>query len=156
MDSCDICGKGSEEMYYVIVEGAHMTVCEKCSRGNVIVGKVETQAQYKQKYYADSGMGNGDEVTENYGIVIRSAREKIGLTLEQFGLKINEKESSLRRVEEGKMLPTVELTAKLEKELGIKLTAPSEKPEGKVSISKDEPITLWDAAYKKESKNKGE
>lgn len=150
MDYCDMCGKQSGEMYSVIVEGAHMIACERCSKGNTILSKIEPILNFGTQKLSKSN--NETEVVEDFGAIIKNAREKSGLTLEQFGLKINEKESTLRRVEEGKGLPTDQLAAKLEHALGIKLIVPAEKT-GAVHLSKDEPITLWDAAYKKEKKN---
>lgn len=158
MDSCDVCGKQSPELYSVLLEGARMIVCEKCSKGNKIIAKIETASSGNSKFNASRQKDDEVEVVEDYGDIIRKARTSTGLTLDQFALKINERASGLRRVEEGRTLPTVQLTAKLEQELGIKLTAPAEKTSKTPGPSKDEPITLWDAAYKKDKKqdNKGE
>ncbi len=152
MDSCDVCGKQSSDMYSVLLEGARMIVCEKCSRGNKIIAKIESGQGSSTKSHVGRQKEDEVEVVEDYGDIIRKARESTGLNIDQFAMKINERASGLRRVEEGRTLPTVQLTEKLEKELGIKLTAPAEKSQKSAVISKDEPITLWDAAYKKEKK----
>ncbi len=158
MDSCDVCGKQSPDMYSVLLEGARMIVCEKCSRGNKVIAKIESGPGNNAKSFGGRQKDDEIEVVEDYGDIIRKARESTGLTLDQFALKINERASGLRRVEESRTLPTVQLTEKLEKELGIKLTAPTEKMQKSAGLSKDEPITLWDAAYKKDKKQdkKGE
>ena len=61
------------------------------------------------------------EVTEDYASKIRVAREKLGLSHEDLGKKINEKASLLRHMETGKMAPNNQLANKLEHVLRIKL-----------------------------------
>ena len=52
---------------------------------------------------------------------IKVAREKLALTHEELGKKINEKASVLRNLEAGKMAPNNQLASKLEHMLKIKL-----------------------------------
>jgi len=82
---------------------------------------------------------------ENYGEIIRRAREERGMTPEQLAKKLNEKESVIRRVEEGKLRPPEPLINKLEKELEIKIRA--SPPPSPVSPKADNGgITLKDVA----------
>jgi len=64
------------------------------------------------------------EVVPDYATKIRSAREKLGLTVEDLGKKINEKASVLRHVETGKVAPTNQLANKLERVLKITVMVP--------------------------------
>ena len=64
------------------------------------------------------------EMVESYHQKIRQAREKLGLSHEDLGKKINEKASVLRKLETGKMAPNNLLVTKLEHVLKIKLLAP--------------------------------
>jgi putative transcription factor len=64
------------------------------------------------------------EVVEGYDSKIRQAREKIGISHEELGKKINEKASVLRKIETGKMTPNNMLVTKLEHALKIKLLVP--------------------------------
>ena len=49
------------------------------------------------------------ELTQDYANKIRVAREKLALTHEELGKKINEKASVLRNLEAGKMEPNNQL-----------------------------------------------
>jgi putative transcription factor len=64
------------------------------------------------------------EIVEDYAQKIRSAREKMGLSHEDLGKKINEKASLLRHIETGKATPNNSLAARLEHVLKIKLMVP--------------------------------
>jgi len=64
------------------------------------------------------------EVIEDYAAKIRGAREKLGLSHEDLGKKINEKASLLRHIETGKVAPNNHLAGKLEHVLKIKLMVP--------------------------------
>ena len=61
------------------------------------------------------------EIIENYGLKIKNARRKIGLSHEDIGRKIGEKVSLIKKIEREKMVPNNELAAKLEHLLRIKL-----------------------------------
>lgn len=64
------------------------------------------------------------ELVEGYGLILRQAREKIGITQEELGKKVNEKPSTLRLVERGSLRPSDSLTRKLEHYLKIDLLDP--------------------------------
>jgi putative transcription factor len=61
------------------------------------------------------------EIVEDYATVIRVAREKQGLTLEDLGKKVAERASLLRHVEAGKVAPNNQLANRLEHVLKITL-----------------------------------
>jgi len=60
-------------------------------------------------------------LVSNYNVLIRQARENMGLTQADLAKLIGEKESIVRRLESGRMVPTLELAKKLEKVLKVKL-----------------------------------
>ncbi len=66
------------------------------------------------------------EVVENYAELVRRARQSIGITREELARIAGVKESIIRRIEEGQLMPDVELARKLEKVLRIKLLVPAE------------------------------
>ena len=85
-------------------------------------------------------------MTENYHTKIRQAREKLGLSHEELGKKINEKASVLRKLETGKMTPNNILVTKLEHVLKIKLLVPisEEKIPQQTPKSPNRELTLGD------------
>jgi len=66
------------------------------------------------------------EIVEDYTIKIRKVRQSLGLNQDQFAQKLNEKPSLLRRIETGKVKPSIKLAKKIEKVYGIKLITTSE------------------------------
>ncbi len=85
------------------------------------------------------------EVVENYAEIVRRARENLGLTREELAKLIGVKESIIRRIEEGQLMPDVELARKLEKVLRVKLLTPVvETPEIPISRGGRSELTLGD------------
>lgn len=157
MEECEICGRPTDTLYVVELEGARVMVCESCSKGKALIGKIDLAhkgADRKEHYKLKSNKVEEEEVVDNYGTIIRKAREAMGLPLKVLAERINEKESTMLRVEEMKTLPSVTLTKKLEKELGIKLTSKETGEGAAVPMKKSGPITLGDAAFTKTKDHK--
>ena len=74
-------------------------------------------------FYVDTS--EESELIEEYNIVIRQARERLGITQDELGNKVNEKPSTIRLVERGSLRPSDSLTRKLEHFLRIDLMAPA-------------------------------
>ncbi len=171
MDFCEICGAPIRgKPYIVYIEGAKLKVCEKCAKkADSIIEKptapqpVKTQPARpfaSQPSHARSPSHNqglrprprpqppvpqDTILDENYGEIIRRAREERGMTPEQLAKKLNEKESVIRRVEEGKLRPPELLINKLEKELEVKIRA-SPPPSPVSPKANNDGITLKDVA----------
>ena len=92
------------------------------------------------------------EVVDNYGEIIKAAREFIGIPAKVLAERINEKLSTMVRVEKGEMLPEDRLVKKLEKALGIKLIAKSSIDAKTYSQQRPNSLTLGDAAKMDEDK----
>lgn len=86
------------------------------------------------------------EIAEDYALKIKLVREKLGLTHEELGKKINEKASVLRNLEAKKMAPNNQLASKLEHLLKIKLLVPisEEKVSQEIPKSANRDLTLGD------------
>ncbi len=86
-----------------------------------------------------------EEVVEEYHTKIRKAREKLGLSHEELGKRINEKASVIKNLETGKMAPNDMLVTKLEHALKIKLLTPiSEEKVPQSPKAPDRELTLGD------------
>lgn len=135
---CEVCGR---KIYgtpiHAVIEGAKLMVCAECSKHGKIIGEEEAELRQQQlkkslpatplvqkKKVAQTSVEITQEVVEGYHVKIRQAREKLGLSHEELGKKINEKASVLSKIETGKMTPDNVLAAKLEHALKIKLLVP--------------------------------
>lgn len=171
---CEVCGRKIRDApLRVIIEGAKLTVCTECSKH----GKSSWEEPFKPKVIPQNHPLPGQvvsagpiqikkrvmvakvdtsrEIVQDYADTIREARENLGLSHEDLGKRINEKESVLRKIETGKISPNDQLISKLEHTLKIKLLVPV--AEEKVSVPKvaNREFTLGDA-IKIGKKGKGE
>jgi len=157
---CEVCGhKIHDEPITAVIEGARLTVCVECAKHGKIIHQEEVafprQASTLKKPQAPitmvqkrpmvASVNITQEITEDYPNKIRVAREKMGLTHEELGKKINEKASVLRNLETGKMAPNNQLASKLEHMLKIKLLeAISEEKATALPKSASQEMTLGD------------
>ncbi len=154
MYECEICGRRTDTLYVVDVEGAQLSVCARCSTGRSVIDEIGTTEKVRgSKVVGRKPAEEEEELVQDYGMRIRKAREAMGIDIKVLGELINEKRSTLLRVEEEKMQPTASLTAKLEKALGIKLSERPEEAEGR-GFSSNTSITLGEAAAKPAKKGK--
>lgn len=152
MPECEICGRKVATVYEITLDGAQMLVCEKDAQGRDVLKTFgpEEQKQESAKNAPVAKESGPEEVVEGYGEKIRIAREALGLPLKVLAERINEKESTLNRVEKQETLPSEKTRQKLEKELGIKLLSKGNDEKRFVAAKKNEPVTLWDLAKKDE------
>ena len=135
---CEVCGrKIYGKPYKVMIEGAKLIVCSECSKHGKIVweeakpkktmSKTKTALpplKIQSKKPSVTTIDTTQEIIENFDLKIRQAREKLGLSQEELGKKINEKVSVLRKIETAKMKPDNMLATKIERVLKIKLLVP--------------------------------
>lgn len=158
---CEVCGrKIFGKPCRVVIEGAKLTVCNECSKHGTTVWEeappkfsvpkpkaVPQHSKIQGKKPPEMGTKAPLELIENFDSKVRQAREKLGLSHEELGKRINEKVSVLKRIETKKMTPNNTLTAKLEHALKVKLlvTATEEKaPQIKPSRLASRELTLGD------------
>ncbi len=158
---CEVCGcRIGGKPLTVIIEGAKLTCCVECARlGKVyheefrserIVHKSSVKpVRRKEPILKKEGApsGTSTELVEDFGSKIRQAREKLGLSHEELGKRINEKVSVLRKIETGKMEPDDRLTTILERTLKIKLlvlTKNEKASESKTKKMGSRELTLGD------------
>jgi putative transcription factor len=133
---CEVCGRKIHgPPTRALIEGARLTVCIECSKHGKIIHEEEvvrqripskplTPMSFVQRKPATAKVDTTQEIVEGYDAKIRQAREKLGLSHEELGKKINEKASVLSKLETGKMSPNNQLVTKLEHALKIKLLVP--------------------------------
>jgi putative transcription factor len=154
---CEVCGhKIHDEPITAVIEGARLTVCVECSKHGkvvyeesaapkqIIAKKPQVPVSMVPKKSIVANVQITQEVTENYANTIRLAREKLCLTHEELGKRINEKASVLRNLEAGKMAPNNQLASKLEHMLKIKLLVPISEEKTPLPRSVSQELTLGD------------
>jgi len=77
------------------------------------------------------------ELVEDYARRIREARERLGWSTKVLAMKVRESETTIKRIESGKLRPTLDLARRLEEVLGIKLLVPAVEEE--IGVSSREP-----------------
>lgn len=143
--NCDLCGKDTE-LFRVNIENALMNVCCKCSKfGEVISKVVEKEIKEEKKLVKRKVEDKMIEIIkEGYGLIIKKAREKIGLKQEELAKKIKEKVSVVHKLENELIEPSLELARKLEKFLKIKLIEYYENKREKATVGNDRELTIGD------------
>jgi len=149
-----------------------MIVCAECSKLSKVKWEIESTPSKPSKIKAAKltmptiptqkqvpQITETLELPDNFGSLIRQAREKMGLTHEDLGRKISEKVSVLKKIESGKMTPTHQLAERLEHTLKIKLLVPLTEPKipsGSIPLKHRE-VTLGDLiSIKKKAEEKEE
>ncbi len=140
MAVCELCGKEGP-VITAVVEGSQMTVCQACAKfGKVIqrpVGIVGRASVVKAPEVSEV-------VVSEYAQLIRSAREKSGMTQKDFAMKLNEKESVIHKLENGQFVPPISMARKLEKMLHVKLVVVEEEEEVEAGKKGSGPLTIGD------------
>ena len=130
---CPICGgiiwgRGQK----VLIEGAKITVCDNCAQHGKKIYRPTSNIQFKntsqikpqttsKKQRVKPRDVEELEIVSDYAKKIRNVRSNIKLNQDQFAQKLNEKPSLLRRIEAGKVEPTVKLAKKIQKIYNIQL-----------------------------------
>ncbi len=96
------------------------------------------------------------ELVQDYGQVIRRAREALQLSQEELSRKIAEKNSVLQKIEGGRLVPPEALVQKLERTLKIRIVQEvSEVPiDGKAAHPEE--LTLGDIAVMRKKRGETE
>jgi len=161
--NCEICGKKIVGFpARVSIEQSVLLVCKDCSKFGTKIDrttakklesaspkpgsrKLAVKPQKKDRFEEFI-------LVENYGELIRKARENAKISREELAKRLGEKESVIRRIESGEMYPTAALTVKLERLLKIKLQAAIDRAETG-STPPITGVTLGDVAILKDSKS---
>ncbi|MFX1410606.1 MAG: multiprotein bridging factor aMBF1 [Promethearchaeota archaeon] len=162
---CPICGgiiwgKGQD----VLLEGARIYVCQSCAQNGTKIYESPTikKSDYpptkaRSKKFSDKkDIVNELEIVPDYAKRIRNVRNSRNLNQDQFAQKLNEKPSLLRRIETGKMEPTIKLAKKIEQIYNIKLLKKVDEIEASVQsnqyMKKKSSYSLGDIAFIKKKK----
>ena len=121
---------GSANM--VQIDGSTLHVCPSCSRlGKPVRQKTKGNRPPfpKPRTPKPNRINEELELKEDYNKIIKQTREKLGLSQEALGRKINEKPSVIKLLESGKLKPDNMLARKLEHFLKVQLLVPAVEEE---------------------------
>ena len=134
------------KLFLTEIEGSRIEVCESCGKYGNILEEIKPKQVVKRVVIRKkiSELEESEDILKpNYGKLIIQARQKMGLERKKFAMKINEKESIIKRVESQQMTPDEKLQKKIENFFEIKLTEVYEKK--KLSEGSTKPsLTLGD------------
>jgi len=141
---CEMCGRPmrKRDSKVVYIEGARLVLCPQCysrvakravkeevkntstakgtsKRANITKPHTPTRRPARRKPKLENY-----EVVEDYAKRVREARERLGWTQRTLAEAVKESENVIKRIESGRLTPTIELAMRLEKVLGIKLLEP--------------------------------
>jgi len=120
-----MCGQPIQgKAYRVIIEGAEMILCERCFRSvkaKLAPPKKEEKPKPSKQRVTRKRKVVEEVVVEDYAKRVREARERLGMSRRELGMKVGEHETIIKRIELGRLQPDLELARKLERVLGIQL-----------------------------------
>ncbi len=152
---CEICGAEIAGLpQRIVIDRSTMDVCKSCARFGKPEDKwtpvprkmvpVERAFIVKRPQPRDH-FKDLVELVPEFGRKIRNAREALGMSPEQLGVRIKEKATLLKKIEREDISPEDEVRKKLEKELKIKLTDQASESRVKAG-SAGRGLTLGDIA----------
>lgn len=135
---CEICGVIRDSMKEVLIEGVKMKVCEKCENLGTPVNRNQSRYQSFSSNKKNSGNSNDnnnsnnernssnyieeeDLLKSNYGALIKSKREELGIKQEDLAKMISEKESLIHKMESSNIIINMAIARKIERILKIKI-----------------------------------
>ena len=127
-----------------MIEGSRLSVCDGCAKLGRVVGRpqpIVRKTQTPAKLVVSEPV---ETIVTEFAKIIRTAREKKGMTQAEFAQKLNEKESVIQKLENGSITPPVSLARKLEKMLHITLVEFEKGEETQIEHAKTGTLTIGD------------
>ncbi len=155
---CELCGTPirRRDAVRIVLEGAVLLVCPRCasrirskkapSQSNPRMpstGAKRTVVQQSSRTFSKPStprrrgisrrIMESLEVVPDYASRVRNARQRLGWTTRILAEKVGEPESVIKRIEDGRLMPTIDMAMRLEKVLKIKLLQPVVEDEEEIS-----------------------
>lgn len=149
---CELCGAKTFNLQEKIIEGAKLSVCQNCGGSKHSKNVFQKKIFFKQKTIPKKNFTE-KILVEDYGKIIKNAREKKGLTIKKLAGIIKEKESYLHRIENQQTEPDEKTAKKIEKTLSVTLYTILEEEDNIAFNSEPKNLTLADLLRKKHEKS---
>ncbi len=137
---CELCGK-DRELFTAIVEGTQLHVCAGCGRFGKVLSRTQPSTLRKSAPVKQEPVMI-EQTVGDYAQRIRAARERHGMTQEEFAKRIMVKESLVHKMETSQFEPPLDLARKLEKLLRITLVEIREESTVQTTKEKSPPAGL--------------
>jgi len=154
MGACELCGADNRPTRQAIATSVNVEACSTCietMRLEVFESPFNAKPMRRNADTGRSTTRRGSNIQKDmtlvseFHVIIRSERESKGWTQKELAMKLNERQNTLQRIENGSR-PTDELVGKLEKLLGITLQAEANASyEQQLSTSRGRGMTIADA-----------
>jgi len=146
MSLCEMCGKESS-LITAKVESVEMQLCSVCVKFGVV--KRKSAVSYNNRPFRPKQVMNTQPeftVVSNFSSIIRSLREKSGMSQEDFAKKLNERESVVAKWESGNLNPRLDVARRLGRILKVNLVKKVDDKDDSVDIEKksSDEFTLGD------------
>lgn len=166
---CEMCGKKSEWIKTVFIEGTELKVCKECSKFGesadgtnrakssttapvsraVVNERLEARERRMRTRDVYKDMDTSEDLIPDYAAVIKDARRERNMKQEDLAAKLNEKATIIAKIENGDMeCQTISSSKSLRKELDIKLTEKVSSVASSSSGSGGKGLTLGDLIKK--------
>ena len=156
---CEVCGReivGPPQRR--IIEGAKLTVCSRCASFGTEEWTVSKQPSMRTPKTNIARMQarrppllrNDVEALEqlgfieNYGAEIRKARQRLGLAEKDLAMKMQEKESIIKKLEKEELTPDFRMIQKIKKYLNLDIVEKAESDKGPILTKPTGPKTIGD------------
>lgn len=145
---CEVCGVEIRgPAYRAEVDGVEMTLCPSCYYKLSRSGRarlVRRRQEKKRRAIPRRPRIEMYDIVPDYDARIREAREAKGWTQAVLAQKLRISEAMLRKIEAGKLKPTIDLAKRIEKLLHIELLVPTELEEEDYEAPPPGSLTLGD------------
>jgi len=118
MGNCELCGKEGN-LKKVSIEGVDMEACMGCAKfGKPIAPPKQFMPRERPRHFKRP-QGPEYRIVDDFSKLLRTKREKMGLTQEQIARMVAERESIIQKMESGNFKPSITMARKLGKILNI-------------------------------------
>jgi len=136
---CELCGRNTENILAVSIEGVEMDVCADCAKHGkrIIKPRVQRTSVTRTEAKKQQAEETVEEIIPNYSDRLRAAIGKKDVKLEHLAKRLGLKESELRHYEQGKMKPSISDAKKLEKFFNITIVETIKLKDNKPALGSD-------------------
>ena len=144
MPDCELCGKKGA-FSKIILDGVNLDVCSGCKfyGKEVQINNIEIKKE-RINFMRNEDVGS---VVEDYCYLIKTKREKLGLSQNELSSKLNEKEGLISKIENGSLKPDLNLAKKIGKFLKVNLIIKEKVPDVVSKLNKST-LTIGDVLNK--------